>query len=113
MSAPSSYLVHLQNDNHALLVHDPDSCSPPLIIPLSLDGVTSYFGARYPCLAEYEDENIPKYHLTSKSPLWDPLTSLYSLQQESMVDYMGRLIAKLSMDPHSPDMTMSSVVSDS
>ncbi len=34
-------------DNHALLVHDPDGCSPPLAltIPLSQDGVTSYFKA--------------------------------------------------------------------
>ncbi len=30
-----------------------------------------------------------------------------------MVDYRGRLIAKLSMDPHSPDMAVSSVVSAS
>ncbi len=26
-------------DDHALLVHDPDGCSPPLMIPLSLDGI--------------------------------------------------------------------------
>ncbi len=30
-----------------------------------------------------------------------------------MVDSRGRLIAKLSMDPHSPDMAVSSVVSAS
>ncbi len=73
-------------DDHALLVHDPDGCSPPLTIPLSLDGVTSYFEARCPSLSEYEDANIPKYHLTSESPLWDPSTSLYSSQEDGMID---------------------------
>ncbi len=29
-------------DNHALLVHDPDCCRPPLTIPLSLDSVTHW-----------------------------------------------------------------------
>ncbi len=74
-------------DDHVLLVHEPNGCSPPLTIPLSLDGVTSYFEARCPSLVEYEDENIPKYHLTSKSPPWDPSTTLYSSQEDGMVDY--------------------------
>ncbi len=97
-------------DDHALLVHNLDSCSPPLTIMMSLDGVTNYFKARHPCLAEYEDKNISQYHLMSERPLWDPSTSLHSLQEDSMVDYRGNLIVKLSMDTHSPDMVMGSVV---
>ncbi len=62
---------------------------------------------------EYEDKKIPKYHLMSKIPPWDPSTSLYSLQEDGIVDYRGRSIAKLSMDPHSPDMAVISVVSAS
>ncbi len=98
-------------DYHALLVHDPDGCSPPLTILLSLDGITSYFEAICPSLLEYEDKNIPKYHLTSKSPLWDPSTSMYSSQEDGMVDYSGCLIAKLTLDPLSPDIVVSPVVS--
>ncbi len=100
-------------DNHALLVHDPDGCSPPLTILLSFDGITSYFKARCPSLVEYEDKNISKYHHTSKSPLWDPSTSFYFSQEDGMVDYRGHLIAKLSMDSHSSDMAISWVVSAS
>ncbi len=74
-------------DDHTLLVHDPDGFSPPHIILLSLDSVTCNFDARCPSLAEYEDKKISKYHLTSKSPLWDPSTSLYSTQEDGMVDY--------------------------
>ncbi len=66
-------------DNNALLVHDPNGCSPPLTIPLLLHSITSYFEASYPSLAEYEKERIPKHHLTSESLPWDPSTSLYSL----------------------------------
>ncbi len=96
--------------NHALLAHDPTGCSPPLTILLTLNGVTSYFEARCPSLAEYEDDSIPKYHLTSESPPWDHSTSLYSSQEDRMVDYRGCLISKLSTDPHSPDMVVGSVV---
>ncbi len=91
--------------NHALLVHDPDGCNPHLTISLSLDGVTS--------LAEYEDKAILKYHLMSESPPMDPITSLFSLQEDGMVNYRGCLITKLSMDTHHPDMAVSSVVSAS
>ncbi len=45
----------------------------------------------------------------SKSPPWNPSNSLYSLQEDNMVDHRGHLIAKCSMNPHSPEITMSSV----
>ncbi len=73
-------------DDHALLVYNPDGCSPPHTILLSLNGITSYFDVRCPSLAVYEDENIPKYHLTFESPLLEPSTSLYSSQEDGMVD---------------------------
>ncbi len=56
---PKFLSVQPAKDNHALLVHDPDGCSPPFTILLSLKGITSYFEARCPNLAEYEDKNIP------------------------------------------------------
>ncbi len=90
-------------DNHTLLVHDPDGCSSPLTIQLSLDGITSYFKAQCPSLLKYEEKTIPKY-----PPL--PCTHLRS-QEDGMVDHRGHLIAKCSMDPHIPDMTVSLVVS--
>ncbi len=79
---PKFLSVSPAEGNHVLLVHDPYGCSPPLTILLSLDNVTSYFKARCPSLAEYEDESIPKYHLTSHRLLWDPSTSLYSMQED-------------------------------
>ncbi len=78
---------------------------------MSLDSVTSYSEARCPSLVEYEGKIIPKYHLTSKSPSWDPSTSLSSSQEDDIVNYMGQLITKCLRDPQGPDMTFSSVVS--
>ncbi len=49
----------LSQDKHTLLVHDPDGCSPPLTIPMSQNGVTSYFKAQCPSLLEFEDYTIP------------------------------------------------------
>ncbi len=72
---PKFLSVSPDKDDHAIMVHDLNNCSPPLTILLLLDGITSYFEARCTSLAEYEDKSIPKYHLTSESPLWDPSTS--------------------------------------
>ncbi len=98
-------------DDHAILVSDPNGCSPPFTILLSLDGITSYFEDQRPSLLEYEDKRIPKYHLTSKSPSWDPSTSLHSSQEDNMVDHRVHIIAKCFTDPQGSDMIASLVVS--
>ncbi len=99
-------------DDHTLLMDDHDGNSPPLTITLSLDGVTSYFKARCPILTEYEDMTILKYHLTSRSPPWDPLISLYSSWDEGMVNYRGQITAKCLIVPHSLEISLSLVVSE-
>ncbi len=40
-----------------------------------------------------------------------PLIILYSSQEYGIVDYRGHIVAKCSTNPHSLDMTMSSIVS--
>ncbi len=60
-------------NNHALLVHDPNSCSPSLTIPLSLDGVTSYFKAQCPSLAEYKDKKYPSITSHPQVPCGTPV----------------------------------------
>ena len=58
---------------HAIIVDDPLNTNEPLIIPLVLKGVTSYFMYRNPIASEYEDESIPYIDMTSKVPVWEPL----------------------------------------
>ena len=49
-----------------------------LIIMLQFSGVTSSFDVYSLSLAEYENEDMPKIHLTAEEPSWDPSTSEYS-----------------------------------
>ena len=39
------------------------------IVPLLLQGVTSYFDVYYPIIAEYDDNEVPKIHLTAEECL--------------------------------------------
>ena len=49
-----------------------------LTIPHKLTSVTSYSAVYSTSIAEYENEDIPKIHLTAKEPPWDPSTNEYS-----------------------------------
>ena len=42
-------------------------------------------------LTEYEYENIPNIHLTSKEPTWDPLTNEYSERETHISDHQGQI----------------------
>ena len=66
---------------HAIELVDPFYATQPLIIPLKLNGATSYFDVYSPSIAEYEDEDIPKIYLTAEESPWDPSTSGYSEQE--------------------------------
>ena len=76
---------------HALELVDPFDATHPLIIPLQLCGVTSYFDVFSPSIAEYEDEDIPKIHLTAEESSWDLSASKYSQQETQMIDHQGQI----------------------
>ena len=62
-----------------------------LIIPLQLSGVTSYIDVYSPSIAEYENEDIPKIHLISEEPPWDPSKKKYSEQESHMLDHQVQI----------------------
>ena len=55
---------------HAIQLENPFDATHPIIIPLKLNGVTSYFAVRTPP-EEYEDKNILKIELMVEAQLWD------------------------------------------
>ena len=59
-------------NTHAIRVDYPLNPNEPLVIPLSLKGITVYFLSSKPKAGEYEDELIPRIDLTSKAPVWEP-----------------------------------------
>ena len=47
-------------------------------IPLQLSGVASYLDEYSPSITDYENEDIPKIHLTAEELPRDPSTNEYS-----------------------------------
>ena len=69
---------------HAIELTDPFDPAHLLIIPLKLSSVTSYFDLYFPKIAEYENEDSPKVHLTAEEPPWDPSTNAYAERETQM-----------------------------
>ena len=44
----------------------------------------------YPSVAEYENDDIPKIHLTAEEPPWDPSTNEYSERETQMINHQGQ-----------------------
>ena len=53
--------------------------------------MTSYFDVHSLGIAEYENEDIPKIHLTDEEPPWDPSTNEYSARETQMLDHQGQI----------------------
>ena len=82
-------------DHHAIYIPEVRGESPVLWIPLSLHGVASYFPTRKLTRDEYEKSELD-YHLelTSESPKWEPSTTRFQEQEDTMLDTNGNLLDK-------------------
>ena len=82
------FLTHKPTeDDHCICIPDKDEV---IRIPLELKGVTSYFNARKPSLAEYDDDNIRKLELTIEDPEWDPHSPDFAQLEQRYFDGLGR-----------------------
>ena len=77
---------------HAIQLPDSFEAAHPLIILLQLSGMTSYFDVYSLSIAEYDNEDIPKIHLTAEEPPWDPSTHKYSERETQRLDHQGQII---------------------
>ena len=78
--------------NHAITVPSVTVDDEPFRIPLSLDGVVSYFPTRKPTWDEYNgtpEERV--IHMTASSPEWDPSSNRFSQEEDAMLDRDGRM----------------------
>ena len=81
------FLVETPSETtHAIELVDPFDTSHLLIILLQLRSVTSYFDVFSPSIADYENEDIPKIHLTAEEPPWDP-----SMRETRILDHQGQI----------------------
>ena len=85
------------NETHAVVMNDPLDPQEPLIIPLQLKGVTSYFPIRKPTVGEFEDPDLPHISMTATGPNWEPSEASYADQEAAMTDFGGNIITRETM----------------
>ena len=76
---------------HFVELTDPFDATHLLIILLQLSSVTSYFDVYSPIIKEYENEDIPKIHLTAEKPPWDPSMEEYLERETWALDCKGQI----------------------
>ncbi len=62
-------------------------------------------------LSEYKSDIIPKFLLTAAALAWDPSSSSYSLQEDSMLNFRGQIISTVTMTRGQITMLVNSVCS--
>ena len=72
---------------HVIEVVDPFNTAHPLIMLLQLSRVTHYFDVYSPSVAEYENEDISKIHLTVEEPPWNLSKSEYSERETQILNH--------------------------
>ena len=83
---------------YAIELIDSFDAAHPLIILLQLSSVTSYFDVYSPSIAEYENKDIPKIHLTAEEPPWGPSRKEYSESENRMLDHQGQISISVTVE---------------
>jgi hypothetical protein len=75
-----------------LTLTDPDNPFQPVILPLTLRGVTSVLNVRSTTIDEFNRHDHFRLHLTSETLTWEPTTDLYEQQEHAMMDHSGNIV---------------------
>jgi hypothetical protein len=82
---------------HALTLTDPDNPLQPVILPLTLRGVTLVLNVKSTTIDEFNRHDHLRLHLTSETLTWDPTTDLYEQQEHDMMNYSGNIVCDAAM----------------
>ena len=91
-------------EDHSIYVQDHD-----LRIPLQLNGIFSYFHTR--CPSPDELEHCQKVIMTPEGFSWDPYSTHFSTNEESMLDFNGDLHAESFRKRHCPGVAEITAIS--
>jgi hypothetical protein len=80
------------DQTHALTLTDPNNPLQPVILPLTLRGVTSLLNVRSVTINEFNSHDYLRLHLTSETLTWDLTTDLYEQQEHAMMNYSGNIV---------------------
>ncbi len=89
---PKFLVANPTDQTHALTKNDPNNPVQPVILPLTLMGVTLLLNVRTVTINEFNSQDYPRLHLTSATLTWDPTTNLYEQQEKAMMDYSGSIV---------------------
>jgi hypothetical protein len=89
--------------SHAILCSphsfDDDAHVQQVVLPLQLQGVTSYLNVSTPTASEWAAGDIPRLILTSEHLTWDPQDPIYEDQEGNMTDMMSNLRDRETRNP--------------
>ena len=74
---PKSLAESPSETTHAIKLVNPFDAAHQVVILLQLSSVTSFIDVYSLHIAEYENEDTPRIHLTAKEPPWDPSITEY------------------------------------
>ncbi len=103
-SLPKFLAANPTDQMHALTINDPYNPLQPVILPLTLRGVTSLLNVRTVTINDFNSQDYPRLHLTSETLTWDPMTNLYEQQENAMMDYSGNIIRDAAMKGQVPTL---------
>jgi hypothetical protein len=76
---PKCLVEHPTPNTHAITIPSQHEGHTPLLIPLGIDGVVSYFPSCKPMMQEYQE--CPHYNLTAEEPPFEPHSVLLAEQE--------------------------------
>ena len=89
---PKYTVLNPTEDHHAIVVDLDDDHSNELRIPLSSNGVFSYFPIRVPSKEEYDRSDLAlRIDLTADDPEWNPTREDYGKMEADKIDSSGSL----------------------
>ena len=83
------------DEDHAIVVPDPDNPQSKLCLPLSLNGVFSYLPVQPVTEDEWKLEALPRIELTNEHLTWDPYHNGYADQEDATTDNRGSVIPRV------------------
>jgi hypothetical protein len=96
---------------HVLTIKDPNNSLQPVILPLTLRGVTSLLNVTTMTINEFNSQDYPQLHLTSETLTWDPTTTLYEEQENAMTAYTGSIVGDAAVRGQTPTLIVNELQS--
>ncbi len=99
------------DQTHASTINDPNNSLQPVILPLTLRGLTSLLNVRTVTINEFNSQDHPQLHLTSETLTWDPTTTLYEHQENAMMDYCSNIVCDATVRGQVPTLIVNELQS--